>query len=226
MASQRVDPGYGIERATISILLLWRHLLLIRRTCTILTLAMLMTFSVLATPLSGITTINFSDDLLDLGLSLSPLGSATIDGSSVNFPITGGDADPDTLLGEIEHDGSGVQLSDGTNTLQFLNLLVDTTTARIFAKTIANGVNEGTPSVLVIGDGLSLSLSLPSIGLASAVFGIDDAILAATVAGSADIQIGIGNEDGPVIPEPSTWLMMLSGLGMVVAGRKRFLRAS
>jgi hypothetical protein len=212
------------ERVQNSILLLWRHLLRTQRSCINLALALLLTIPILVSPLSGTTIINFSDELLDLGLSVSPLGTATMDGTSVNFPITSGNVESGSLPDEIEHEGSGVELSDGLNTLQLLNPLINTVTGRVFALTIANGVSEGTPSVFIIGDGLSLTFSLPTVAIAAAAFGIDDDVFAGVNVGTATIDVGSNNAEA--IPEPSSLLLMLSGLGMVLAGRKRLRKAA
>ena len=76
----------------------------------------------------GDTRVAFSS--LISGLEAGLLGSATLVGGTpgltVNFNITGGDLDP-ALAGTIRHDGSGVSLSNGTNTLALTNFVIDTT---------------------------------------------------------------------------------------------------
>lgn len=69
----------------------------------------------------GDTRVAFDADALG-GLTAGVTGSATVigPGLTVNFPITGGFLDA-ALAGEIRHDGSGITLSNGINTLALGN---------------------------------------------------------------------------------------------------------
>ncbi|WP_428407862.1 hypothetical protein [Hyphococcus sp.] len=92
----------------------------------------------MAAPLTGgVTVVQPTADLGALGLSASPLGDASINSNGFfEFPITGGDLDG--LAGGIEHDNSGVSLTNGTDVLDLENFLIDTTTQQIFGDVSLN----------------------------------------------------------------------------------------
>jgi hypothetical protein len=80
------------------------------------------------------TSVTVTAPLGDLGLTGAPLGTATVeivDGLPVfSFPVTGGTFDGTDLL--VEHDGSGVILSDGTTSAFVQNFLIDTAAGSVF----------------------------------------------------------------------------------------------
>lgn len=85
-----------------------------------------------ATVIGGNTRVAFSS-LID-GLTPGVTGTATVVGAApltVNFGITGGTLDS-ALAGQILHDGSGVTLSNGVNTLGLGNFIIDTTASTLF----------------------------------------------------------------------------------------------
>lgn len=177
----------------------------------------------MASPIvGGSTSITLTDDFASLGFTITPLGGASLSHATLSFPITGGSIDETTLLGTFEHEDSGAELSDGTNRLQFLNLVVNTLTGRVFAMVQVNGVHEGSPSVFVLGDDQSLRLSIPLVALAAAAFGLESSTLSGLVAGSANIE-ATSQAEGAV-PEPSTLLMLTSGVALLWMGRRRFVR--
>ncbi len=167
----------------------------------------------------GNTIITLTEDFASLGIFVTPIGSASLSGSTLSFPITGGMIDETTLVGVYEHEGSGAKLSDGFNHLQFLNLVVNTITGRVYAAVQVNGVSEGAPSVFVIGDDRSLTLSVPLAALAAAAFGLQSSALNGTVAGTAIIDAGPQADSS--VPEPSTVLMFGAGTLMLWVGRRR-----
>lgn len=78
----------------------------------------------------GITAVEVTVDLDGVGIAPAPLGSAEVDGDAdglvLLFPITGGDLDPMTLGGTIEHDGSGLSLSANDTVVSLENFTINT----------------------------------------------------------------------------------------------------
>lgn len=203
--------------------------------------ALLAASPVRATPLDGDQTIVLltSASLLSgAGITVGGLGSAVIALDIVGrpeaaFPITGGDLVG--LAGTIEHDGSGLSLASGPNTLALENFLIDTTTLQLFGDASLNGgalgnlalfdVDQctslvGTTEQCVDGDGsilldgFKLSLTQGAAGALSQVFGLPDLTGA---------QIGVARIDVNFVPEPGTALLV--GLGLVAAASRARMRA-
>ena len=131
-------------------------------------------------------TVTAAGTMQSLGISLSPLGSASVDASGANpvadFPITGGTAGPggDLLL---LHQGSGLALADGAGSIDLRDFLIDTQNGVVDANVSANGQFVGNLPVFNIGpDGATLTLTPAAAGLASDVLG--------TGALSSDVVIG------------------------------------
>lgn len=165
------------------------------------------------------------------GLQAGLLGSATLVGGApgltVNFPITGGDLDA-MLAGTIRHDGSGVTLSNGTNTLALSNFVIDTSQGLLFGDAALNGSVLGTSLDLFSFDLstvtvpqltdldnplLSLIITSTTAGALATAFGIDlgeDDDVSIGLAATAPVLAG-------VVPELESWAMLLLGFGLVGA---------
>ena len=71
--------------------------------------------------------------LTSLGVKPAPYGTATLSGTNITFPITGGYAEihsdksfqPGYVIGSIEHDGSGLTLSKGSTVVTLKNFVID-----------------------------------------------------------------------------------------------------
>ncbi|MCW5965973.1 MAG: PEP-CTERM sorting domain-containing protein [Bryobacterales bacterium] len=182
----------------------------------------------MASPIvGGSTSITLIDEFAGLAFDTTPLGGVTLSHLSLSFPIAGVSIDETTLLGTFESESGeaelfDVSLSDETNRLQFLNLVVNTLTGRVFAMVQVNSANEGVPSVFVLGDDRSLRLSIPLEALAAAAFGFGNDTLSRLQTGSADFEVAPQSEGA--IPEPSTLLMLTSGVALLWMGRRRFVR--
>lgn len=186
-----------------------------------------------ALPLVGDQTIVLltSAGLLEsVGIAVAPSGTAVVALDVVGrpeavFPITGGDLTG--LAGTIEHDGSGLVLSQGSTELPLSNFLIDTTQLLLFGDTPLGNVPlfdiglctnlagtegqciDGDGSVLL--DGFKLSLTSAAAGALSQVFGLPD--LTGT-------QIGVAYIDARAVPEPGTALLVASGLAALARRRR------
>jgi hypothetical protein len=144
------------------------------------------------------------------------------------FPITGGDLSG--LSGTIEHDGSGLLLSDGSTGVALENFLIDMNTLQLLADVTVDGTPSGNLALFdvsdclsflggpgqcldgdgsVIVDGFKLSLTSGAAAALTSAFGLPDLTGA---------QFGVADVDVRLIPEPSTALLL--GLGLA-AGAAR-----
>jgi hypothetical protein len=101
--------------------------------------------------LSGKTTAikldpGFLDALGTLKLTPGVLGTAKLTAGSLIFPITGGNVDyfkPGTVspyvVGQIQHEGSGLSLTGGGITVSLSNFNVDPGVQRVYGDVEANG---------------------------------------------------------------------------------------
>ena len=89
----------------------------------------------------------FVDALTSLGLTPGVLGGATLTDGVLAFPITGGNVDyydPNEdyrpyVQGSIEHDGSGISLTNGAITVELTDFRIDPGTSQLFGTVTANG---------------------------------------------------------------------------------------
>ena len=106
----------------------------------------------------------FVDALTQLKLTPSPLGDATISEQGVaSFPITGGNVKyfkPGTVSpfvqGEIDHDGSGLQLKGGGKTVGLTDFVVDPGASVLTGKVTVDGKEAAASAPLFFLDGRTL----------------------------------------------------------------------
>ena len=106
----------------------------------------------------------FVDALTQLKLTPSPVGDASISKSGVaSFPITGGNVKyfkPGTVSpfvqGEIDHDGSGLQLKGGGKTVQLTDFVVDPGASVLTGKVTVDGKEAAASTPLFFLDGRTL----------------------------------------------------------------------
>ena len=106
----------------------------------------------------------FVDALTQLKLTPSPLGDATISKQGVaSFPITGGNVKyfkPGTVSpyvqGEIDHDGSGLQLEGGGKTVRLTDFVIDPGASVLNGKVTVDGKEAATSAPLFFLDGRTL----------------------------------------------------------------------
>jgi hypothetical protein len=106
----------------------------------------------------------FVDALTQLKLTPSPVGDATISEQGVaSFPITGGNVKyfkPGTVSpyvqGEIDHDGSGLQLQGGGKTVRLTDFVVDPGASVLTGKVTVDGKEAAASAPLFFLDGRTL----------------------------------------------------------------------
>ncbi|MBC7518675.1 MAG: hypothetical protein H7248_07315 [Microbacteriaceae bacterium] len=89
----------------------------------------------------------FLNALTTLKLTPATIGTATLTGAVLAFPITGGNVnyfDPmksyrPYVQGSISHDGSGLSLTGGATTVSLTNFRIDPGTSKLFGTVSANG---------------------------------------------------------------------------------------
>jgi hypothetical protein len=133
-------------------------------------------------------TLTSAATLASLGIHVSTLGSATLKTSGSNpvaeFPITGGteQRSGDVIL----HEGSGLALNDGPNSVDLRNFVVDTIHDVVDADVSINGKYAGDLGVFNIGAGGQLTLSATAAGALDSTFGLSHTTLtSSTVVGTA-----------------------------------------
>lgn len=97
----------------------------------------------------------FTDALTSLKLTPGVVGTAKLTNGSLVFPITGGNVSvfkpgsvPNYVVGQIQHEGSGLSLSAGGTTVELTNLNVDPGVSRVYGDVLVNGKVAATSAYL------------------------------------------------------------------------------
>ncbi len=97
----------------------------------------------------------FTDALTSLKLTPGVTGSAKLTDGSLVFPITGGNVsvyEPGTVqnyvVGQIQHEGSGLSLAAGGTKVELTNLNVDPGVSRVYGDVTVNGKVAATSAYL------------------------------------------------------------------------------
>ncbi|QVT80473.1 hypothetical protein ENKNEFLB_02872 [Nocardioides aquaticus] len=105
----------------------------------------------------------FVDALTQLKLTPGVTGDATLTDDSLVFPITGGNVtvfEPGQVspyvIGQVQHEGSGLSLSAGDTTVELTNLNVDPGVSRVYGDVTVNGEFAVTSAYLFKLDGSTL----------------------------------------------------------------------
>ncbi|MGH3599546.1 MAG: hypothetical protein ACRDQH_04595 [Pseudonocardiaceae bacterium] len=102
--------------------------------------------------------------LTSLGVTPSPFGTATLNGTNITFPITSGYAEihqdksfkPGYVVGSIQHDGAGLTLTKGSTVVTISNFVVDPGNSMLY------GTVGGKPDVPIATlDGSALQVTTP-----------------------------------------------------------------
>ncbi len=108
-------------------------------------------------------TLTSAATLDSLGVSVSPLGSATVSTTDADpvasFTITGGTLDNAAGGAVILHQGSGLELSDAAGVVDIADLRVDTVNGVINANVSANGISAGNLAVFSLGADAAITLT-------------------------------------------------------------------
>ncbi|WP_134768619.1 hypothetical protein [Nocardioides sp. 1609] len=105
----------------------------------------------------------FTDALTALKLTPGVVGTAKLEDGSLIFPITGGNVsvfEPDEVdpyvIGQIQHEGSGLSLTAGDTTVELTNFNVDPGVSRVYGDVTVNGKVAVTSAFLFQLDGRTL----------------------------------------------------------------------
>jgi len=105
----------------------------------------------------------FTDALTSLKLTAGTVGTAKLQNGSLIFPITGGSVRVfkkgqvvPYVIGEIQHEGSGLSLSSGGTKVELTNFNVDPGVQRVYGDVSVNGKVAATSAYLFTLDGATL----------------------------------------------------------------------
>ena len=184
----------------------------------------------------GITTVEVTVDLGPITPGL--IGTASLDddadGLVVNFPITGGDLDPETLAGTIEHVGSGLSLTANGTTVNLTDFTIDTVASQLTGVVaIDGGASLGRVAIfdfdltgLTAGEITDTDNPLISLLLTSAAAGaLADALAIPALATLAGAEFGLAAtapslDVGSEVPLPGAALLFATSAAGFVARRR------
>lgn len=134
----------------------------------------------------------FTDALTALKLTPGVTGEAELTDGSLVFPITGGNVSvfepgsvPNYVVGQIQHEGSGLSLTAGGTTVELTNLNVDPGVSRVYGDVTVNGKTAASSAYLFELNGSTLE-PLATEG--------DTAILEGTQVSISDVAAPVLND--------------------------------
>lgn len=187
----------------------------------------------------GITAVQVTVDLGSVGVTPGLLGSASVDEGAdalvVNFPITGGDLDPATLAGTIEHVGSGLSLTANGTTVNLTDFTIDTVASQLTGVvSVAGGASLGRVAIfdfdltgLTAGQITDTGNPVISLLLTSAAVGaLADALAIPALTTLAGAEFGLAataptfGDVGAEVPLPGAALLFATGAAAFAARRR------
>ncbi|CAN5220217.1 hypothetical protein BH09ACT12_BH09ACT12_08280 [soil metagenome] len=106
---------------------------------------------------------SFFETLDTLGVTPGVIEDATLDGTVLSFPITGGNVQilpkgsvPNYVTGQIQHENSGLSLEAGGIRVELRNFNVDPTVSRVYGDVVVDGEVAATSAYLFRLDGSTL----------------------------------------------------------------------
>lgn len=166
------------------------------------------------------------------GVTLGPVGTATLDALTFTFPITGGELSDAVIPGSsIEHAGSGITFTAGSTGLTIGDFLIDTTALIISGFATSTDPVMG-PAIDVPGGVPLFSLgSNPGSGLPFLVSLTPDAadVLNATFGVdlfAEGLEIGTAGTTPSTVPEPAAAGLLGVGALALMLRRRRTLRSA
>jgi hypothetical protein len=123
-------------------------------------------------------TLTSAAALQSFGISIAPLGSATVDASGADpvatFNITGGTESAGGGADVILHQGSGLELSDGVSTIDLSDFRIDTANLVVVANVTVDDTAAGNLPVFDLGPGGALTLTDAAANVVSDTFAAPD----------------------------------------------------
>jgi hypothetical protein len=160
------------------------------------------------TVVGGTTSVELAQPFLDLlepggPLSVGLIGSATLVGTTVNFPITGGFIDAATGDAELAHDGSGLTLAIGGIPVDLENFFITynllANTGQLAGDVAVSGAPAGNLPLFDINN-FVLTLTAGASTTLEGVWGLPVGTLEGLTIGTANV----GPEFAQAVPEPAT----------------------
>lgn len=147
--------------------------------------------------ISGETSVALTSAaiLQSLDVSVSPLGSASIDASDpdpvAKFAITGGTLAPEDTGSILLHEGSGLELADSDSRIGLRDLVIDTQNKVVSANVTVDHTSLGSVQVFDLGSGGALLLREAAADV------LREAFEAPAI--TAGLQVGVAT------PSPTAW---------------------
>ncbi len=157
---------------------------------------------------STAVTLTSAATLGSLGVTVTPLGSTTLDVSGTTpvarFDITGGTDGPDAS-DVILHQGGGLALADAAGTVALRDFRIDLPNQTVYANVSVNGVDAGNVGVFAVGSDASLTLTSAAADVVATALdapAITPDVVIGTAAPSPEVGLDallhqLGSQDGP-----------------------------